>query len=106
MLIRLSPTSRCGPSRSSAGRLFDLKGRPVPGVALKVHWVCHVAREEGGEPLSPSGLPPGIPGMIFPGWPEPAISDPEGRFVLRGWAAGLQIRIEVDDPRFEVPASP
>ncbi len=82
------------------GRLFDVKGQPARGVAVRLL---------GFNTGTPTRLLDQIqhPDVFqasprdLPAWPAPAISDAEGRFTLRGAGLGLQAVIRAEDPRFD-----
>src|SRR5207247_546405 len=40
------------------------------------------------------------PPQGLPGWPEPATTDDDGGFVLRGLGPDMQVDLQVHDPRF------
>ncbi len=47
------------------------------------------------------GLPLGSTrGKTLPGWPQPAITDADGRFTVRGVGLGFRVALAIDDPRF------
>ena len=85
------------------GRLFDLIGRPVQGVEVRVHSMGRVIpgtlnRERAYGMEGPSfwwNAPHDLPA-----WPKPAISDAEGRFTVRGLGRDSRALLAVDDPRF------
>jgi protocatechuate 3,4-dioxygenase beta subunit len=60
------------------GRLIDLQGLPVAGAKVSVVQLA-VGRDGTTYNLNRAGLPP-----RFAPWPAPAVSDGQGRFVLRG----------------------
>jgi beta-lactamase regulating signal transducer with metallopeptidase domain len=83
------------------GRMFDVKGQPAPGVALRIESLMPVVRGT----LSVSIFRPDgndLNRRDFLAWPGPAISDREGRFTLRGLSRELLCRLLVEDPRFAV----
>ncbi len=84
------------------GRLFDVQGRPAPGVRVSVEGMGHPQR-------GPINLPEYIDGPHFwagnhaknpDGWPGPAITDAEGRFTIRGIGREIRALLMADDPRF------
>jgi hypothetical protein len=91
------------PERVIQGRLFDLQGRPVRGVAPSVRGIARVVQPNGNR----IGLDK-LEGVFFwsprvkglPAWPQPTSSDGEGRFSLHGVGRGLRVFLSVDDPRF------
>jgi beta-lactamase regulating signal transducer with metallopeptidase domain len=84
------------------GRMFDVKGQPAPGVALRIESLDPVV---GGTLSFPIWRPDGndFRRRDFPAWPGPAISDQQGRFTLRGLSRDLVCRLLVEDPRFALP---
>ena len=85
------------PEQKIQGRIFDVQGRPVRGVAVAVETMATVAAGNG-EPDGPYFLPDQP--ATLPAWPRPATSDAEGRFAIRGVGRGLRARLAIDDPRF------
>ena len=91
------------PEQVIQGRLFDLIGRPVQGVEVRVQSMGRVIPGNLG-----SQYPDGIEGPSFwwnpgnglPAWPKSAISDAEGRFTVRGVGRDLRVVLMIDDPRF------
>ena len=91
------------PEQVIQGRLFDLNGRPVPGVEVALQNMGRVipADRTIRRPDSIDG--PWFwwnPRNNFPAWPKPAISDAEGRFTIRGAGRDLRVLLMIDDPRF------
>jgi len=91
------------PEQVIQGRLFDLNGRPVPGVEVVLQNMGRVIPADLTirRPESIDG--PWFwwnPRNNFPAWPKPAISDAEGRFTIRGAGRDLQVILMIDDPRF------
>ncbi len=90
------------PEQVIHGRLFDLQGRPVPGVTLSV---TSISRES---PQQPAGARSRFDGIYyglteasdFPARPRPATTDSEGRFTLRGVGRDLRAILAVHHPRF------
>ena len=84
------------------GRLFDLQGRPVPDVTLAVASIRRIF------PPAPAGARSRFDGVAysytrindFPAWLRPMMTDPEGRFTLRGLGRGLAAVLTVHHPRF------
>jgi beta-lactamase regulating signal transducer with metallopeptidase domain len=86
------------------GRMFDVKGQPAPGVALRIDSLMPIVR--GG--VSVSIFRPDLNEFRrrdFPAWPGPAKSDEQGRFILRGLSRDLLCRLLVEDPRFALPST-
>ncbi len=90
------------PEQVIQGRLFDVQGRPVPGVELVVS-----AMSRGGQSIrelrqdGSDGLQSGSTrGKTLPGWPQPATTDAGGRFTVRGVGRGFRVTLKIDDPRF------
>lgn len=99
-----SPTAHITlwPEQVIAGRLFDVKGRVIPGVRVSVEGVGHPRR-------GPEVLPEFIDGPYLwggayanapPAWPRAAITDAEGRFTIRGIGRGLRVLLMADDPEY------
>jgi hypothetical protein len=90
------------PEQVIQGRLFDVQGRPAPGVKVSVEGMGQPDRRpdhpaefiegphfwQGHRPKSPAG------------WPAPALSDAGGRFEIRGIGQGVRVLLMADDPRF------
>jgi RNA polymerase sigma factor (sigma-70 family) len=90
------------PEQVIEGRLFDVKGRVIPGVKVAVEGMGHPAR-------GPDVLPEFIEGPHFwggaytktpPAWPGAATTDAEGRFSIRGIGRGLRVLLMADDPLY------
>lgn len=89
------------PEQVVVGRIFDIKGRVVPGVKLTVEGVGHTK-------VGPEVLPDHIEGPHFLGggtsppaaWPAPVVTDNEGRFTIRGIGQGLRTLLMADDPEY------
>ena len=84
------------------GRLFDLQGRPVPGVTLSVASIRVLPT--AGRTRTGSRFD----GVAFsftkindlPGWPKPMTTDAEGRYTLRGLGQEQSAVLIVHHPRF------
>jgi len=90
------------PEQVIHGRLFDVQGRPVQGVSVSVEGMGHFRRK-------PDSIPEDIDGPYFwggnhaknvSGWPQPTITDAEGRFAVRGVGRDLRVLLMAEDPRF------
>jgi RNA polymerase sigma factor (sigma-70 family) len=66
------------PEQVVRGRLVDLQGLPAAGVRVEVSWVGHNLNGE------PDGIGLGHLPRELGLWPEPAVTDAQGRFVIRG----------------------
>ncbi len=90
------------PEQVIHGRLFDLQGRPVPGVTLSVASIRRVPLEDAARVRRRlDGVAYwGTKVNDFPAWPRPVITDAEGRFTLRGVGRDLTATLTVHDPRF------
>src|SRR5206468_211519 len=75
------------------GRLFDLQGVPAANVRVRLREVS----APGGKPF---GVQFGDPPTGLGPWPEPAASDAQGRFTLRGLGANWSADLEVGEDRF------
>ncbi len=90
------------PEQVIHGRLFDLQGQPVPNVTLSVALIYHVL------PQDPARVRHQLDSVSywsakindFPAWPKPVMTDPEGRFTLRGVGRDLSAILIVHHPRF------
>jgi protocatechuate 3,4-dioxygenase beta subunit len=90
------------PEQVVHGRLFDLQGRPVPGITLSVASIRQArpqAQTRGGSRFD---------GAAFsfekindlPAWPKPMTTDAEGRYTLRGLGRAHSAVLIVHHPRF------
>ena len=90
------------PEQVVHGRLFDVQGKPVPGVRLSVQSIRRAGRAERAQPLG------GFAGVFYslekvvdiPAWPRPVTTDAEGRYTVRGLGRDLEASFSVHDPRF------
>jgi len=83
------------PEQVIQGRLFDVQGQPARGVKVSIAFVL---RSSQGVPEGPNFF--AHPPKDLPAWPEPATTDADGRFTLRGLGRELLVELRVDDPRF------
>jgi RNA polymerase sigma factor (sigma-70 family) len=100
------------PEHVIQGRLFDVIGRPVPGVEVMVQNMGRVIPANQASHRQESIEGPWYwwntrPSYYWwntrnelPAWPKPAISDAEGRFTIRGAGRNLRVILFIDDPRF------
>jgi protocatechuate 3,4-dioxygenase beta subunit len=91
------------PERIIQGRVFDVQGRPVQGVAVMVMAMtdgnfANVARTR--ENIERFALPFGWRNILPHGWPQPATTDAEGRFTVRGVGRDLLVSVGIGDSRF------
>jgi RNA polymerase sigma factor (sigma-70 family) len=77
------------------GRLFDIQGRPAQGVKVSVAIIAQPAHGRFESLLYQRNETDDLPA-----WPDPATSDAEGRFELRGLGRGVSIVLAISDPRF------
>ncbi len=90
------------PEQVIQGRLVDMQGRPVPGVALSVltfRRMLPQAQAQARSRFDGVSYGPRI-ANDFPAWPKAVTTDPEGRFTVRGVGRGLHAALAVHDPRF------
>jgi protocatechuate 3,4-dioxygenase beta subunit len=90
------------PEQVVNGRLFDLQGRPVPGVTLSV---ASISRDlppapAGGRRRTDNIYYGSSDPNDFPAWPRPTITDAEGRFIVRGVGRNLHATLIGRHPRF------
>ena len=91
------------PEQAIQGRLFDIKGQFAQGVRVSVEAIGHPERGR-------QSLPEGVEGgphfwsendaRLQAAWPQPAISDADGRFTIRGVGRDLRVLLIAEDPRF------
>ena len=91
------------PQRLIQGRLFDVTGRPVQGVAVRVETMgrfipANLATHRLETIDGPSFASQNGNGL--PAWPMPAVSNAEGRFTIHGAGQDLRVILAIDDPRF------
>jgi beta-lactamase regulating signal transducer with metallopeptidase domain len=84
------------------GRMFDVKGQPAPGVALRIQLMIPVVRGTARMAIARPDLEE-LHRRDFPAWPGPAVSDDQGRFALRGLSRDLLCRLIIEDARFAIP---
>jgi hypothetical protein len=89
------------PEQVIHGRLFDVQGQPAPGVTVSV-WSIHLDLPRA---LAARSVTDGVSFVgeavnDFPGWPRPVLTDPEGRFTLRGLGRDLHVVLHLHHPRF------
>jgi len=89
----VSTEIRLGTAGAVRGQVVDKENRPVPGVAVHVVGFGLVGREliQGSDEMRPESLP---------GWPQPIVTDKEGRFEFAGLDPKQGVRLEVRDDRF------
>ncbi len=90
------------PEQVIQGRLFDVKGRVIPGVCVSVEGVGHPwrGREAIPEWIEGPHLWGGAYANTPPAWPRAATSDAEGRFTLRGIGRGMRALLMAEDPQY------
>jgi len=76
------------------GRVVDSQGQPAAGAGVYVTWVSRL-RSGQAEGVGPRG-----PREQFPAWPEPAKTDDQGRFAIRGVSRQDTVELRVSDHRF------
>ncbi len=93
------------PEQVIHGRLLDLTGQPAQGVVVSVSSIRRELAPDADRPILARVT---TEGPIFwwahvidlPGWPKPATTDADGRFTVHGVGRGLEVRLNVVDPRF------
>ncbi len=91
------------PEQVIEGRLFDIKGRVVPGVRVAVEGMGHPQRGPDAnlpEFIEGPHLWGGAYAKTPPAWPASAVSDAEGRFTIRGVGRDLRALLMADDPEY------
>jgi RNA polymerase sigma factor (sigma-70 family) len=116
------------PEQVLRGRLFNLQGQPAKGVkgrvvyaarkldpsskdpsmrmALQQLRVQKMRTAAMGEPIGPQRTPGGVefphaePPAEFALWPRTFTTDAEGRFEVRGFPAGREVHLLIEDDRF------
>ncbi len=83
---------RLKPERPLRGRFIDLQGAGIKGIQVRVAAVM-----EKREPKRVVAMQPSKP---LPLWPEPLVTDAEGRLVIRGFAKGQMLFLGIRDDRF------
>ena len=84
------------PEQLIQGRVFDVQGQPAEGVKVSIASILLSSID--GTLSGPDSWLPQPKGVAA--WPEPATTDGDGRFTLRGVGRKLLVRLIVDDPRF------
>ncbi len=82
--------------RRIKGRLADSVGQPAPGVVVHVT----AMRKPGYDLLA--GLMLTKPEPDLPGWPRPAKTDADGRYILDGLPANLEINLNIKDDTYAI----
>ncbi len=90
------------PEQVITGRLFDLQGQPAALVKLSVAAIRRVLPTASNPPFENFDGPAFAWTHldVLPGWPSPAISGADGRFILHGVGPGLRVYLTLIDPRF------
>jgi protocatechuate 3,4-dioxygenase beta subunit/transposase-like protein len=87
---------RLGKEELLRGRVVDLQGHPVQGLQVHVLSVFKPYREPGFY----NGVDFLDPPAALAVWPHPAVSDAQGRFVLRGIGPDWSVQLHTCDRRF------
>ncbi len=93
------------PEQVVQGRLLDLTGRPAQGVVVSVSSIRRSLASDAEHQFMARVT---TEGPIFwwaqvidlPAWPKPATTDADGRFTVHGVGRGLEVQLNVVDPRF------
>ncbi len=75
------------------GRVLDPRGRPLPGVAVKLCSIRSTAK--GVDPWFAFLTPP----EFLSAWPRPSVTRDDGTFALEGLSADTEVILEIDDER-------
>ncbi len=95
------------PEQVIHGRVFDVQGRPVPGVAVSVTSIqSDIPRARAS--LHDRSVHRRVDAVSFwsrdvlddPAWPRPSSTDAEGRFTVRGVGRNLKANLAARHPRF------
>jgi beta-lactamase regulating signal transducer with metallopeptidase domain len=89
---------KLSPEQAVEGRLVDLQGVPASGVTLQISGIG-VAKADGSR-YDGIRLGKGRLEALKGVWPDPVVSDAEGRFRIAGVGRGVQVGLSVEDPRF------
>jgi RNA polymerase sigma factor (sigma-70 family) len=79
------------------GKLFDVNGRPVPAVEVRVRSVGRPSKVGTFDGVN-LGVAPQPHGLR--NWPPPVTTDDDGRFTLKGIGRDLSVVLAVHDDRF------
>jgi len=90
------------PEQVIQGRLFDLQGRPARDVTISVDAIRRILQPETKNVRERSEGPVFGWGDVnaLPGWPKPAITDADGRFIIHGIGRGRRASLTIRDPRY------
>ena len=90
------------PEQVIRGRLFDVQGRPAQGVDVSVESMGTIVAGSPDMTLNETVGPYFFrvqPGDL-PAWPDPAKSDADGRFTIRGAGRNIRVGLAIDHPKF------
>jgi hypothetical protein len=90
------------PEQVIQGRLFDVQGRPAQGVEVSVESMGTIVTGSPDMVVAETEGPYFFqvrPGAL-PAWPRPAITDADGRFMIRGAGRNIRVGLVIDHPQF------
>jgi hypothetical protein len=90
------------PEQVIRGRLFDVQGRPAQGVDVSVESMGTIVAGSPDMTLNETVGPYFFrvqPGDLL-AWPDPAKSDADGRFTIRGAGRNIRVGLAIDHPKF------
>jgi hypothetical protein len=82
------------PEQIVRGRLLDDQGRPAAGVTVHVAWLGKLLNGDV------TGVQFWDPPEGLPIWPEPVVTNEDGRFLLRGLNRDAGLKLQVRDEHF------
>ncbi len=82
------------------GRLFDVQGRPAQGVDVSVESMQTIVAGSPDMTLNETIGPYFFRVGDLPAWPNPAKSDADGRFTIRGAGRNIRVGLAINHPKF------